>query len=466
MTAKATGIAKGQLVRIFISHKDGDREAAKDIHDLLKRYGKGKLDVFVSEELPKGEGWREALLEQLRLADRLVLLYTDPHQNWDWCLYESGFFHGRHDQDKSKRLVVVHDSEISPPKPLQYIQSVKVSPDKRADLEQCIREVFGPPAPGLKPINAKLLTDQFAAERKKIEDAIIKAVCNPPKEKMFATEIRIEVETDQLRTAKEGTIPNGARVFGDAKSLSLFSIDESPDGLPWTSFYHGMDGVSDNTADWAASLADIMRSLAFAPWKLTSTGLPLYRYRQGGRTAVYRPGITSFGQCRGKLWFKVLFMDLPTETTVEPEGPITFLAQALQLCRMFRNGVISDLKDQIDHVREKRKSGDYSEPKARGELAEATRRFRGIGANVYVESRNGGYDRERMRNCFEGADLAQIDKAFKDWDLLYQGKAKELSNDDTVELEEAAQLVEDALRINKQFMELCAKRYYEIVKTL
>src|SRR5262249_14709855 len=126
--------AATDTVRIFISHKAEDAEAAREIGKQFIAYGQGRLRVFRSEEVPTGAKWRPALFEELARADRLILLYTDPHQEWNWCLYESGFFDGKQFPDSTKRLVVLHDESVVPPDPLTHFQTVRVSRSQRDPL--------------------------------------------------------------------------------------------------------------------------------------------------------------------------------------------------------------------------------------------------------------------------------------------------------------------------------------------
>jgi hypothetical protein len=147
-------ISRTETLRLFISHKTDDAGAAKEIADKLRSIGDGALGVFLSEELPLGVEWLPTLHKQLEKADRLLLLYTDPDQQWDWCLYESGFFKGRQAANGSRNLNVFHDEEVAPPGPLQHFQNAPVSENHRDGVRRFLEELrkrarpLGPAAHG------------------------------------------------------------------------------------------------------------------------------------------------------------------------------------------------------------------------------------------------------------------------------------------------------------------------------
>src|SRR5262249_31321607 len=156
--------------------------------------------------------------------------------------------------------------------------------------------------------------------------------------------IQIHIDDKDWKKAPERAIPPEARVFGDADSLkSLFQLAENSDGWLWNDFYEQMRILSDNASAWAASLADMMRNLIAK--RSLPTGLPLYRFRQGNDSAIYRPAVDWFRKRKGTFVFNISFVDLPRETTTEPAGPATALSHALALGRMFRWGVLMPTRD-------------------------------------------------------------------------------------------------------------------------
>jgi hypothetical protein len=115
-------------IHVFISHKERDKELARRIKGLLLQRGKpGRLRVFASSDagdLP-GTQWFPFIHRELAQAHSLILLYTDPRQVWDWCLYEAGYFAGRFgDVSDVNNLFVLHPRRVPRPAPLQQWHSV------------------------------------------------------------------------------------------------------------------------------------------------------------------------------------------------------------------------------------------------------------------------------------------------------------------------------------------------------
>jgi TIR domain-containing protein len=70
---------------VFISHR---AEYGKLVHELergIEKNSRGKIDVFISEEIPRGAAWRAAIEAQLQNAESLFLVYGAPYEDWSWC---------------------------------------------------------------------------------------------------------------------------------------------------------------------------------------------------------------------------------------------------------------------------------------------------------------------------------------------------------------------------------------------
>jgi hypothetical protein len=216
---------------IFLSCRKEDESAAVAIRDQLLFNGKDRVHVAVSGVSPKGLDYRAKTLQDIAVAHKLILLYTDPHQEWDACFYESGFFDGRIFPDSKRRLIVLHDEECVPPDPLGHLQAVKISRKDMEPLRQFLREIFAEePSPGVEPINPDLMEPRFDHNRKILEDAIIDAIIgSQEKFEVYAKEIRVVIPFEALQN-KDGMaltkedvskatgddeLPEVARIFAD-----------------------------------------------------------------------------------------------------------------------------------------------------------------------------------------------------------------------------------------------------------
>jgi TIR domain len=110
-------------VKIFISHKKIDADAACAIQRSLERLGtRDRLTVFVSAHMTGGTDWFRWIQESLSESNLLLLLYTDRTEDWDWCMYEAGLFTDLKGVDTRK--VVCIQSTDDRPEPLKHLQNV------------------------------------------------------------------------------------------------------------------------------------------------------------------------------------------------------------------------------------------------------------------------------------------------------------------------------------------------------
>jgi hypothetical protein len=126
---------------IFFSHKHHDEPVTKEIIALLRRHTEN-VQCFVSEDIEKGTNWRRAIAEHLALSSFLVLVFSDPEEDWGWCLYETGFFDALSqvpNANSIRRIYCLHNSSTPPPSPISDLQAVPATPK---DIKQWLDEVF------------------------------------------------------------------------------------------------------------------------------------------------------------------------------------------------------------------------------------------------------------------------------------------------------------------------------------
>ncbi|HEY8650787.1 MAG TPA: TIR domain-containing protein [Chthoniobacterales bacterium] len=127
--------------QVFFSHKKEDAEVTDCIKGLLDRHTEN-VDYFISENIEKGTNWRQAIAKQLTLSSFLVLVFTDPNEDWGWCLYETGFFDALTQNPgttPNRRIYCLHHASTEPPSPIADLQAV---PAKIKDVSQWLNELF------------------------------------------------------------------------------------------------------------------------------------------------------------------------------------------------------------------------------------------------------------------------------------------------------------------------------------
>jgi hypothetical protein len=123
---------------VFFSHKINDERVTKSLIELLDGHTEN-VSFPISEQIEKGTPWRKAIAELLSRANFLVLVFTDPNEDWGWCLYESGFFDALSQSESRRRIWCLHNASTAPPSPIADLQSI---PAKKTDVEQWLTELF------------------------------------------------------------------------------------------------------------------------------------------------------------------------------------------------------------------------------------------------------------------------------------------------------------------------------------
>src|SRR4051812_26771666 len=80
-------LAEPGKLRIFISYKEVDKDTAVKIKRRLKSLALKDVDIFVAadpQENKPGGHWRPTIAKALNNADVLILLFTNPDQDWGW----------------------------------------------------------------------------------------------------------------------------------------------------------------------------------------------------------------------------------------------------------------------------------------------------------------------------------------------------------------------------------------------
>jgi hypothetical protein len=120
--------------KVFLSHKTQDVSAAEALRDALSIVF-GRDEIFLAEEINKGDDWREEIDRALKEAECFLLLYTDPQLDWSWSFYEAGAF-AKMEEKPGRPVFCLHPSEVVRPSPLANLQTIQATPD---ELEPWIR---------------------------------------------------------------------------------------------------------------------------------------------------------------------------------------------------------------------------------------------------------------------------------------------------------------------------------------
>lgn len=133
--------------RIFISHKHEDHALAMTVREAFHSLNAGndapRIECFVSGvDIAAGTDWDRQIRRELSHSHLLVLLFTNPSHNWDWCLFETGLF-TRFETDDVHSVVCIFGPGQEPPRPLARLQGVPAQTGHvRRFLERLCRETW------------------------------------------------------------------------------------------------------------------------------------------------------------------------------------------------------------------------------------------------------------------------------------------------------------------------------------
>jgi hypothetical protein len=89
---KLWGSAQVDHAPVFISHRSEYGRVARALKQVIETSSHGQIDVFISEDIPRGDEWRASIEKDLRDGQSLFLIYGAPYEDCSWCFYEAGYF--------------------------------------------------------------------------------------------------------------------------------------------------------------------------------------------------------------------------------------------------------------------------------------------------------------------------------------------------------------------------------------
>ncbi|MGA7454742.1 MAG: toll/interleukin-1 receptor domain-containing protein [Rhodoplanes sp.] len=123
---------------VFISHKHDDHALAVEVKKTLEGLARPNLiDCFVSGiDITAGMDWRHKIRSVLARSHVLLLLFTTPSKNWDWCLYETGLYtrFDKAEKNEISSVVCLLNPGQASPSPIADLQGVPAETGKVRDF--------------------------------------------------------------------------------------------------------------------------------------------------------------------------------------------------------------------------------------------------------------------------------------------------------------------------------------------
>jgi len=209
---------------IFVSHKNVDHGIASQMVELLRQEGSERVEIIsFLDGSHHGKNYREWIEGNLDRANWYILIFTDPYENWDWCLYEAGYFKaqkfgtdaesGEADEGDPNRLLCFHPGKRVP-SPLEGFHTVSVQTDSTA-LEQFCEQFLDHARPDLG-------SKARASKVENLKEGICNAFSFVPNR--FYSKY-IEIVTGDPREIDPPVLPDDAIVRGGDMMQYLFGVE-------------------------------------------------------------------------------------------------------------------------------------------------------------------------------------------------------------------------------------------------
>jgi hypothetical protein len=211
-------------IQVFVSHKIGDEAIARKVVAQIEMFS-GDIVFHFSEEAPFGDTFPEWIKQNLRHSHLLLLLYTDPEENWEWCLYETGLYTPLNEEEFG-RIICIYNPESGPPKPLLLVQGVEATAHRlKGFLKQLLTttELTG----AAKPLRTNIPEEALDTAARTIAQLI-----GPSRRETKRHNPTLVIRIPKDAEVVDGKIPQDATVESHRGALELFGIDTEK--LTWS----------------------------------------------------------------------------------------------------------------------------------------------------------------------------------------------------------------------------------------
>jgi hypothetical protein len=178
-----------------------------------------------------------------------VLVFTDQHEDWGWCLYETGFFDALMqipNSEQSRKIYCLHNSSITPPSPIANLQTIKA---ELKDVTHWLEQVFA----YTRQTRAKFLKDI-----PKLAERICNVFSNAGKSIYSAKSIEIKVDCSSLTSIDD--LPEDTSIQGDLRLMEeLFGTHS--DKTDWKSVKDRFHGFPNSEKANLSVLKEISRAV-------------------------------------------------------------------------------------------------------------------------------------------------------------------------------------------------------------
>lgn len=419
-------------IDIFISHRSKDQKLAKQFKLCLMCAGFPDTSIFIAEELHPGEPWHTGILQALQTSEIFYLLFTDPSYDWDWCLFEAGYWLGMRKQIDVGGLICIN-AGVGRPSPLNSWEDIHTEEDLTAHLINLVNR--NPPLTSLQgrsfgnTFTAMILT--MVADFWKELHPIAPVASHATLDNRCI--LSLTVTGEQMAQIKEGRdIPRETKVEVNTGAGQII--------FPQTYHVHDWAGFVENLVPfqraWTPSLSTVLRMLNGK--NKESPFLPSVRagtFDSSGNQPIYQPFVsTRLQHDDGTLTFQVEFVRRPDVIAVTDD--LDRFYQYLVLARNFRYGVLK-------HYQQEFEEGDQFDTKLAGFLDEINL--------IRIDLQSRGLDPNRdFAEGFSAMSRQEILRLMEEWDAA-EKTLRRMHDRSSFNHSEVNRIMEQLLHINMLF---------------
>ncbi len=434
-------------LHIFISHKLKDKKLAETIKKKLGVLGGVQLEMFLSENIAFGYNWDDEVHAALERSDWLFLLYTDPSAEWDWCLYETGYFSAGIKAGKHAPICL-HSPGIVPPNPIVRWKTV---PADEHNVVNLLGQLYGePPREGVPAIRHDLVED-YRDTLTSTAAEIVDAFGTKPEQFWWTNFFRLTLGGNQITKLREdGCIDDKAEVTSDISSLKLFNLNT--DRCEWFDIKQQLD---EESLGWIDALGCIMQDACLQ----RVPRYPISRFHPpGDKQQLYRPVVYRLDKMSDQsICFKILLIKATGQCKPEVRGNLGSICDLLQMAQDFRWGVIDEHSFKIRRL--------MMNPATDEEVSKYLNKVKMSIKKVELKAIDCGFKViENIEELFdEQDDKDVIREASNRWAEVRGELMTAISDNNPKQVTVA---LDEIRRVNKQFLCVFAKRHLELLAKL
>jgi len=313
---------------IFISHRSEYADLVKALKAVIQETAQGQINVFISEDIPKADDWRDELEKNLREADSLFLIYGAPYEDWSWCFYETGYFAAQPAREgRERRIFCVKRKEIAVPSPLNHLQAV-------ADEKELVKVIIDIYRQNKIDFDANDLHGRVKAIGSKLFGKIAE----------LRGYSRVVVSINNEEFDGSTGVPADATIESDTTTITqLFGLATSK--VQWSELIKNADSLTGNEKiffeKWLAETAKVIRAGRENSVVAPQTVLIARRGGKRYRLLLYHMR----RQCNDVSIFEFLAVDEVGGPTVRLPGPMLSLLTGIRMGFRFRYELIDGFAD-------------------------------------------------------------------------------------------------------------------------